>query len=85
MFAQRSPAPRYQAFHESGDAFFTDLPVQGEIYAHFLPPEMYAKRPEEIETLIKVNSLRRKIQRFIPKQIRRKLNRWNTSTSFATS
>ena len=42
-------------FHESGEAFFTDLPVQGEIYAHFLPAEMYAKRPEEIETLIKVN------------------------------
>lgn len=42
-------------FHESGEAFFTDLPVQGEIYAHFLPPELYAKRPDEIETLIKVN------------------------------
>ena len=42
-------------FHESGEAFFTDMPVQGEIYAHFLPPDMYAKRPEEIETVIKVS------------------------------
>lgn len=42
-------------FHESGEAFFTDLPVAGEIYAHFLPPDLYAKKPEEIETLIKVN------------------------------
>lgn len=41
-------------FHESGEAFFTDLPVAGEIYHHFLPPELYARNPDEIETLIKV-------------------------------
>ncbi len=47
-------------FHESGEAFFTDMPVAGEIYVHFLPPEFYAKKPEEIETLIKVNCATKK-------------------------
>lgn len=47
-------------FHESGDFFFTELPVAGEIYGNFLPPELYAKKPEEIETLIKVNCATKK-------------------------
>ena len=47
-------------FHESGAAFYTELPVAGEIYANFLPPELYAKKPEEIETLIKVNCATKK-------------------------
>jgi hypothetical protein len=42
-------------FSEKGEAFFSDPPVAGEIYANFLPAELYAKNPEEIETLIKLN------------------------------
>lgn len=47
-------------FSEKGEAFFSDLPVQGEIYANFLPPELYAKHPDEIETLVKVNCVTKK-------------------------
>lgn len=47
-------------FSEDGSTFFADLPVQGEIYANFLHPDLYAKRPEEIETLIKINCVTKK-------------------------
>ena len=47
-------------FHDSGAAFYTDLPVAGEIYHNFLPPELYARNPDEIETLIKINCLTKK-------------------------
>ncbi len=47
-------------FHEDGSAFFSDLPVAGETYTNFLPAELYAKQPEEIETLIKINCVTKK-------------------------
>jgi hypothetical protein len=47
-------------FNEDGSAFFSEPPVQGEIYTNFLPAELYAKNPDEIETLIKVNCVTKK-------------------------
>ena len=42
-------------FSEDGEIFYDDRPIPGETYSNFLEPELYAKNPEEIETLIKIN------------------------------
>jgi hypothetical protein len=47
-------------FSEKGETFFSEPPVQGEIYTSFLPAELYAKHPDEIETLVKVNCVTKK-------------------------
>lgn len=41
-------------FSEDGSAFYTDPTIPGETYDNFLPAELYAKTPDEIETLIKI-------------------------------
>lgn len=42
-------------FSEDGATFFDDPTIAGETYNNFLPAELYAKTPDEIETLIKIN------------------------------
>jgi hypothetical protein len=41
-------------FAEDGSAFDTDPTIAGETYNNFLPAELYAKTPDEIDTLIKI-------------------------------
>jgi hypothetical protein len=47
-------------FSEDGATFFTDATVPFETYNNFLPAELYAKNPDEIETLIKINCVSKK-------------------------
>jgi hypothetical protein len=47
-------------FSEDGANFWTDAPIPGETYNSFLPVELYAKNPDEIETLIKINCVSKK-------------------------
>ena len=45
---------------EDGSAFDSDPTIPGETYNNFLPVELYAKTPEEIETLIKIDCVTKK-------------------------
>ena len=49
-------------FSEDGDAFFDDapIPVANVVFNNFLPADLYAKTPDEIETLIKINCVTKK-------------------------
>lgn len=47
-------------FAEDGSAFDSDPTIQGETYNNFLPAELYAKTPEEIDTLIKIDCVTKK-------------------------
>lgn len=47
-------------FADDGSTFFTDPPIAGETYSNFLPADLYAKQPDEIQTLIKINCVTRK-------------------------
>ena len=47
-------------FSEDGSAFYTDATIQGETYDNFLPVELYAKTPDEIETLIRIDCVTKK-------------------------
>ena len=49
-------------FSQEGEAFFTDAPIPVETSQNFLPADLYAKSPEEIETLIKIDCVTRKDQ-----------------------
>lgn len=42
-------------FSEDGAIFYDDRPIPSETFSNFLPPEIYAKNPNEIETLIKIS------------------------------
>ncbi len=47
-------------FTEDGAAFYDEPQIPGDTFRNFLPPELYAKTPEEIETLIKINCVTKK-------------------------
>jgi hypothetical protein len=47
-------------FSEDGATFDTDPTIPGETYNNFLPAELYAKTPDEIDTLIKINCVTKK-------------------------
>ena len=47
-------------FSEDGEAFFTDAPLPVETSRNFLPAALYAKSPDEIETLIKIDCVTKK-------------------------
>lgn len=47
-------------FAEDGSAFDSDPTIGGETYNNFLPVELYAKTPEEIDTLIKIDCVTKK-------------------------
>lgn len=49
-------------FSQEGEAFFTDAPIPIEASQNFLPADLYAKSPEEIETLIKIDCVTKKDQ-----------------------
>lgn len=49
-------------FSQEGEAFFTDAPIPVETSQNFLPADLYAKSPEEIETLIKIDCVTKKDQ-----------------------
>lgn len=42
-------------FAEDGSAFYTDPTITVNTFNNFLPHELYAKTPEEIETLIRID------------------------------
>jgi len=48
-------------FSEDGAVFWDDAPIPvGETYSSFLPAALYAKKPDEIETLIKIDCVTKK-------------------------
>ena len=47
-------------FSEDGSIFDTDAPIPMETYSNFLPVDLYARTPEEIETLIKIDCVTKK-------------------------
>lgn len=48
-------------FSEDGATFDSDPPIPvGETWSNFLPAELYAKTPDEIETLIKIDCVTKK-------------------------
>lgn len=47
-------------FSEDGAIFDTDAPIPDETYSNFLPANLYAKTPDEIETLIKIDCVTKK-------------------------
>ena len=47
-------------FSQDGEAFFTDAPIPVETSQNFLPADLYAKSPDEIETLIKIDCVTKK-------------------------
>jgi hypothetical protein len=47
-------------FSEDGATFDTDPTIPGETYNNFLPADLYAKTPDEIDTLIKINCVTKK-------------------------
>ena len=47
-------------FSQEGEAFFTDAPIPVETHHNFLPADLYAKTPDEIETLIKIDCVTKK-------------------------
>lgn len=47
-------------FAEDGSAFDTYPTIPGETYNNFLPAELYAKSPDEIETLIRIDCVTKK-------------------------
>ena len=47
-------------FSEDGSAFDTYPTIPGETYNNFLPAEIYARTPEEIDTLIKIHCVTKK-------------------------
>jgi len=49
-------------FADDGSTFFTDPTIAGETYNSFLPAELYAKHPDEIQTLIKINCVTKKAE-----------------------
>ncbi len=49
-------------FSQEGELFFTDAPFPVEASQNFLPADLYAKSPEEIQTLIRIDCVTRKDQ-----------------------
>ena len=49
-------------FDDDGSTFFTDPTIPGETYSNFLPADLYAKHPDEIQTLIKINCVTKKAE-----------------------
>ena len=49
-------------FSQEGEAFFPDAPIPVETSQNFLPADLYAKSPEEIATLIKIDCVTKKDQ-----------------------
>jgi hypothetical protein len=48
-------------FSEDGATFDSDPPIPvGETWSNFLPAELYAKTPDEIETLVKIDCVTKK-------------------------
>lgn len=47
-------------FAEDGSTFDTDPTIPGETYNNFLPVALYAKTPDEIDTLIKIDCVTNK-------------------------
>ena len=47
-------------FSEDGATFDTDATIPFQTFNNFLPPELYAKTPDEIDTLIKINCVSKK-------------------------
>jgi hypothetical protein len=54
--------PYLDRFSQEGEAFFSDAPIPVETSQNFLPADLYAKSPEEIETLIKIDCVTKKDQ-----------------------
>ena len=47
-------------FSQEGEAFFTDAPIPVETHHNFLPADLYARSPDELETLIKIDCVTKK-------------------------
>lgn len=47
-------------FSEDGSAFFTDPPMPIEASQNFLPAALYAKTPDEIDTLLRIDCVTKK-------------------------
>ena len=62
IVANHDGAVSVDRFSEDGEAFFTDapIPVASVVFNNFLPADLYAKTPDEIETLIKINCVTKK-------------------------
>lgn len=57
-------------FSQEGEAFFSDASIPVETSQNFLPADLYAKNPQEIETLIKIDCVTKKDQALYTKSYR---------------